>query len=276
MRKLKLVIKGSEKEQQWLNSFSKKGWSLSHVGKISYTFKPGKKPSYILTNYSREQVNEKSIQKSDVKLLQNIKVNKPDFFVQYYSTTDSRLDMPKEKSDIVVSGQIANALKNKATLLQMIWTVIGFLSFLGRLFYLSVKHISSDQHMGMLGNFASSNLFWILFIVWFLIFLIILWTLNKFRKLDASYRMQTKNYQGTYLPNKYVEINTKSKTFNTQLFADLGNWRLVTNDGNGSFYYRLQTIFSNEEIIKQIKAKSSDVEDVKVTKWLGAFYLPIG
>ncbi|WP_439001724.1 hypothetical protein [Pediococcus damnosus] len=128
----------------------------------------------------------------------------------------------------------------------------------------------------MLSNFVNSNLFWMLLISWLLILLVILGASSKFRKIDANYRMQTKDYQGTYLPNKYVEINTDRKPFDIQLFADVGIWQLVTDDGNGNFYYRLQTLYTDEEIEKKIREKATNVKNIKITKWLGSFYLPIG
>ncbi len=207
---------------------------------------------------------------------QSLKIKKPSFFVQYYSTTDEHLVLPKGESDLIVSGKIANIYKDRATLSQIIWVFAGFLLFLGRIIYISVNHLAPMQGLGMLSNFVNSNLFWMLLISWLLILLVILGASSKFRKIDANYRMQTKDYQGTYLPNKYVEINTDRKPFDIQLFADVGIWQLVTDDGNGNFYYRLQTLYTDEEIEKKIREKATNVKNIKITKWLGSFYLPIG
>lgn len=64
MKKIKFFIKGSKKEQKWLNNFSEKGWVLTHVSKLIYSFESDKNQPYILTSYSKL-----SNENSSVKLI---------------------------------------------------------------------------------------------------------------------------------------------------------------------------------------------------------------
>lgn len=189
---------------------------------------------------------------------------------------DSRLAISKEKDDLIVGGKIANLYKNTGTSLQTIWSLFGFLLFLIRIIYLAANHEVSEQGLGMLSSFVNSNLFWYLFFVWLIVLLIISSFSSKLRKIDASYRMQTKNYSGTYLSNKYVEISTGEKLFDIKMLSNIGIWQLIEDKGDGKLYYHLQTIFTDEEIERQVKEKAPDLKSVKVTRWLGSFYLPIG
>ncbi|WP_412989375.1 hypothetical protein ACLJJ6_10445 [Pediococcus siamensis] len=275
MKKIKFFIKGSKDEQDWLNTFSKKGWVLTHVGRLTYSFEFDKKQPYIFTNYSRLST-EKKLENSSVKLIQSVNLKKINLFVYYYSTTKSRLTVSKGKDDLIVGGKIAESYKNTVTSLQTIWSLLGFLLFLIRIIYLTVNHEESEQGLGMLSSFVDSNLFWCLFFVWLLILLIMLSLSSRLRKIDASYRMKAKNYKGTYLSNKYVEINTSKESIDIKVLPNIGVWQLIEDKGNGKLYYRLQTIFTDEEIEKQIKEKVPDIKSVKITKWLGSFYLPIG
>ncbi|AVK64302.1 hypothetical protein C5Z26_09330 [Lactobacillus sp. CBA3606] len=263
MQRYRTMIKGSATELTWLNKMAQKGWLLAGIKGNWYQFTATTAHYRLFSEYvSTEVVPTLTSEAAIFEILATVPLKAtPKMQVIYTGSTQPDIQHARvDQQDAQIQLKIVLGMRAHQLNLMNIAVYAGLLMVIALIFSLGVQQ--------------SDTVIWPVIFIWLALIGFRVLRAKKLQRVANQLRVRTQNYDGAWKPTMHIFLKKMPADLDVEKVASLGDWMLVGNDKQGTYWYDLHTLASEAEIRTALKPVLPAGVTVYVMSWLGL--APIG